>query len=94
MLIKSRILFFLIILCPFTSKAQFNVNQYGNVGIGINVPLLSGTRLSVGTAMPGYGACFLSGATLRILNNGVIETRNGFTAPVGAIVEISHGKIL
>lgn len=34
------------------------------------------------------------GATLRILNGGVIETRNGFTAPVGAIVEISHGKIL
>ena len=34
------------------------------------------------------------GATLRILNNGVIETRNGFTAPVGAKVEISHGKIL
>ena len=44
--------------------------------------------------MPGYGACFLSGDTLRILNNGVIETRNGFTAPVGAKVEISHGKIL
>lgn len=60
---KSRILFFLIILCPFTSKAQFNVNQYGNVGIGINVPLLSSTRLSVGTAMPGYGGCFLSGDT-------------------------------
>lgn len=34
------------------------------------------------------------GATLRILNGGVIETRNGFTAPVGAKVEISHGKIL
>lgn len=34
------------------------------------------------------------GATLRIINNGTIETRNGFTAPVGATVEISHGKIL
>ena len=34
------------------------------------------------------------GATLRIINNGTIETRNGFTAPVGAKVEISHGKIL
>ena len=34
------------------------------------------------------------GATLRIINNGIIETRNGFKAPVGAKVEISHGKIL
>lgn len=33
-------------------------------------------------------------ATLRILNNGIIETRNGFEAPVGAIVEIRHGQIL
>lgn len=37
---KSRILFFLIILCPFTSKAQFNVNQYGNVGIDIIAQLV------------------------------------------------------
>ena len=34
------------------------------------------------------------GSTLHIINNGIIETRNGFNAPVGAIVEISHGKIL
>lgn len=34
------------------------------------------------------------GGTLRILNNGIIETRNGFDAPIGATVEISHGKIL
>lgn len=34
------------------------------------------------------------GSTLRILNDGIIETRNGFKAPVDAKVEISHGKIL
>ena len=34
------------------------------------------------------------GATLRILNGGIIETQNGFTAPVGVVVDISHGKIL
>ena len=46
--------------------------------------------------------CFLSiadidlkaGATLRIINGGVLETRNGFVAPVGANVTISNGKIL
>ena len=34
------------------------------------------------------------GATLQIVNGGIIETRHGFTAPVGVKVEISHGKIL
>ena len=34
------------------------------------------------------------GATLQIMNGGIIETRNGFTAPVGVKLEISHGKIL
>ena len=67
---RSRILLFLIILCPFTSKAQLNVNRYGNVGIGIDVPLLSSTRLSVGTAMPGYAACFLSGDTGNLFLRG------------------------
>ena len=34
------------------------------------------------------------GSTLRILNGGIIEPQNGFKAPVGAKVEIKHGKIL
>lgn len=92
---KSRILLFLFILCPFTCKAQFSVNQYGNVGIGINVQLLSRTELIIdGGKLSNAKLDLKPGATLRIINNGIIETRNGFTAPVGAIVEISHGKIL
>ena len=34
------------------------------------------------------------GASLQIINGGIIETRNGFEAPLGAIVEIVHGQIL
>lgn len=34
------------------------------------------------------------GATLRIINNGILETRNGFETPIGAIVDIQYGKIL
>ena len=60
---KSRFFLCVLFLCPFMSKAQFSVNQYGNVGIGCNISLMSRTRLSVGTSMPGYGACFLSGDT-------------------------------
>jgi len=35
-----------------------------------------------------------TGASLQIKNGGVIETRNGFEAPVGAIVNVEHGQIL
>ena len=36
----------------------------------------------------------MPGSILQIMNGGIIETRHGFTAPVGVKVEISHGKIL
>ena len=34
------------------------------------------------------------GASLRIINGGIIETRKDFIAPVGATVNVVHGKIL
>lgn len=34
------------------------------------------------------------GATLQLINNGIIETRNGFEVPRGAIVDIIYGQIL
>ena len=35
-----------------------------------------------------------SGASLHIINNGILETRNGFTVPVGAIVYVEQGQII
>ncbi len=35
-----------------------------------------------------------AGASLRIINGGIIETRKGFKAPVGALINIENGKIL
>lgn len=35
-----------------------------------------------------------TGATLRIINDGILQTRNGFEAPIGAIVEIQSGQII
>jgi hypothetical protein len=35
-----------------------------------------------------------TGATLQIINGGIIETRNGFFAPIGVIVDIVNGQIL
>ena len=34
------------------------------------------------------------GASLQIINNGILETRNGFTAPVGTIVDVEYGQII
>lgn len=34
------------------------------------------------------------GSSLQIINGGIIETRNGFTAPIGATVVINHGQIM
>jgi len=35
-----------------------------------------------------------SGATLRIINDGTVETRNAFEAQLGSIVDIVYGKII
>ena len=34
------------------------------------------------------------GAYLQITNGGIIETRNGFEAPLGALIDIDNGKIM
>jgi predicted amino acid dehydrogenase len=34
-----------------------------------------------------------AGSSLHVFNGGVIETRNDFVAPVGAIINITHGEI-
>ena len=33
-------------------------------------------------------------ASLRIINGGIIETQNGFEAPIGTTVDVLNGKIL
>lgn len=34
------------------------------------------------------------GSSLRIINNGIIDTRNGFEVPIGAIVDATYGQIM
>jgi hypothetical protein len=34
------------------------------------------------------------GASLQIINNGIMETRDGFDAPAGAIVHVAYGQII
>jgi len=60
---KSRFFLCVLFLCPIISKAQLYLNQYGNVSIGLEAPLISQTKLCVGIKKVGYGACFTSGDT-------------------------------
>ena len=33
------------------------------------------------------------GAFFQIINNGIMENRNGFIVPIGAIVDVENGQI-
>ena len=55
----------------------------------------SGGKLIIdGGMMSNADIVLKPGASLRILNGGIIETRNGFEAPIGATVDVLNGKIL
>lgn len=54
----------------------------------------SGGKLIInGGTLSNVDLVLKSGATLQILNNGILEKRNGFEAPIGAIVDIQNGQI-
>lgn len=78
-----------------TGSGQLTIQ--GDIEMGGNGTLTvesGGTLIIDGARLSNAKLDLKPNTTLRILNNGIIETRNGFTAPVGAIVDISHGKIL
>ena len=55
----------------------------------------SGGKLIIdGGTLSNVDLLLRTGASLQIINGGIIETRNGFEAPVGTLVNIEHGKIL
>lgn len=78
-------------------KSTGQLTIQGNIEAGENgiMTVESGGKLIIdGGRLSNVNLDLKPGATLRIMNGGIIETRNGFTAPIGAFVEISHGKIL
>lgn len=70
---------------------QNDIELMGNCSViveaGGKLIIDGGTLLNVDLIMK-------PGSSLQIINNGRIETRNGFDAPLGAVVDISSGKIL
>lgn len=70
---------------------QSNVELMGNSSVIVET---GGKLIIDGGTLSNVDLVMKSGSSLRIVNNGIIETKNGFEAPLGALVDIEHGKIL
>lgn len=100
-------LLFVPTICTMNTDQQLHSNIHitnkGQLTIQSDVELMGNSRVIVesGGKLIIDGGIFSNvelilkpGASLRIKNGGIIETRNGFIAPVGTTVNIVHGKIL
>ena len=76
-------------------QSSFNLGCSGENGTDA---MISGAGKAVlkinGGTLSNVDLILKPGATLRIINNGILETRDGFEAPIGAIVDIQYGQIL
>lgn len=79
------------------------ITDIGQLSIQSNVEMMGNSRIFVeaggkliinGGTLSNTDIILKPGATLQIINGGIIETRNGFVAPVGAYVNIDYGQIL
>ena len=53
-----------------------------------------GSLIISGGTLSNVNLVLKQGATLQITNGGILETRNGFIAPVGVNVIVINGQIL
>ena len=83
--------------------SNIRITNNGQLTIQSNIELMGNSRVIVesggkliisGGTLSNVDLVLKTGATLQITNGGIIETRNGFEAPVGAIVDIQYGQIL
>ena len=70
---------------------QSNVSLQGNSCVIVE----SGGKLVIdGGTLSNVNLILKIGSSLRIINNGTLDTKNGFDAPKGATVDIQYGQIL
>lgn len=78
-----------------TSAGQLIIQNEVELMGNSQVIVESGGKLIInGGTLSNVDLILKPGATLRIINNGILETRDGFEAPIGAIVDIQYGQIL
>lgn len=82
---------------------NIRITSSGQLTIKNDVEMMSNNRIIVenggmliidGVTLSNEELELKSGASLQIINGGIIETRNGFIAPIGVIVDIVNGQIL
>ena len=83
--------------------SHIRITGTGQLNIQSNVGLMGNSRVIVeaggkliidGGTLSNADLMLKAGASLQIINGGVIETRSGFAAPEGALVNIENGKIM
>ena len=79
------------------------INSGGQLTVQSDVEMMGNSRIIVknggtliidGATLSNANLELKTGASLQIIHDGIIETQNGFVAPVGVSVDISNGKIL
>ena len=89
---KHLLLLIAILVCfPLYAQKPEETNR----SMTDNVIVESGGHLIIdGGTLSNVELDLKPGSTLRIVNDGIIETRDSFTAPIGAIVEVEYGQIM
>ncbi len=81
---------------------NIRIKNDGQLTVQSDVELLGNSKVIVepggkliidGGSLSNVDLVLKTGSSLQIINNGILETRNGFFAPVGAIVNVGFGII-
>jgi len=83
--------------------SNIRITNSGQLTVQSEVEMIGNSRLIVesggkliinGGTLSNVNLVLKPGATLRIINGGILDSRNAFEAPTGAIVDIQYGQIL
>lgn len=83
--------------------SNIRITNSGQLTVQSEVEMMGNSRLIVesggkliinGGTLSNVNLVLKPGATLRIINGGILDSRNAFEAPTGAIVDIQYGQIL
>lgn len=94
-------------VCAISEDMQnygnIRITNSGELTIHNSVELMGNSRVIVepggqliidGGTLSNVELALMPGSVLRVINGGTIETRNGFTAPIGSVVDVEYGQIL
>lgn len=79
--------------CSNTSSGRSGLLFSAN-GNNSTSAIYGGKLIINGGTLSNVNLVLKPGATLRIINGGIMDSRNAFEAPNGAIVDLQYGQIL